>query len=60
MTLDEFSDTTQRIISNDGFEEYQPTACYPARREIKVLTGLPPDIEPENAVLDWASKETLI
>jgi len=56
MTLDDFAETTQHIISNEGFDEYLPTACYPVRREIKVLTGLPSDIDIELAVLEWASK----
>jgi len=56
MTLDEFSKTTQHIISNEGFDAYLPTACYPGRREIKVLTGLPSHVDPEKAVFDWAAK----
>jgi hypothetical protein len=56
MTLDEFAETTRRIIRDYGFEEYLPSACYPVRREIKVLTGLPPDVEVEQAVLGWASE----
>jgi hypothetical protein len=60
MTLDEFSETTQYIISKEGFDYYLPTACYPARREIKVLTGLPSHVDPEKPVLDWAAKSAEI
>ena len=56
MTLDEFAATTQRVIASDGFDEFQPTACYPDRREIKALAGFPPDLEPEVPVLAWAAR----
>ena len=56
MTLDEFAIMTKRVIANDGFDEYLPTVCYPVRRQVKTLVGLPPDIEPEEPVLEWASK----
>lgn len=54
MTIREFAVITRRLIAKEGFEEFQPTACYPERREVKVLAGLPPDIDAEEAVLDWA------
>jgi hypothetical protein len=56
MTLDDFCETVRLIISQEGYAAFLPTACYPTRREIKVLTGLPPSIDPEKPVLDWASK----
>ncbi len=58
MTLDEFAQTTHYIISNERFERYLPTACYPARREIKVLTSLPPDVDTQTSVINWASQST--
>lgn len=54
MTTNEFAVITKRVIAKEGFEEFQPTACYPERREVKALAGLPVDIDPEEAVLDWA------
>ena len=54
MTPNEFAVITRRVIANEGFEEFQPTACYPERREVKSLAGLPADIDPEEPVLDWA------
>jgi hypothetical protein len=54
MTTKEFAVITRRVIAKEGFEEFQPTACYPERREVKSLAGLPADIDPEEAVLDWA------
>jgi hypothetical protein len=56
MTLDEFSETTKYIISREGFDRYLPTVCYPDRGEFRVLTGLLSHIEPEQPILDWASK----
>lgn len=54
MTTNEFAVITNRVIAKEGFEEFQPTACYPERREVKTLAGLPADIDPEEVVLDWA------
>jgi hypothetical protein len=56
MTLDEFAAITKRVIARDGFDEFQPTACFPSRREVKTLAGFPADIEPETPVLEWAAK----
>ena len=56
MTLDEFATITQRVIARDGFDEFQPTACYPARREVKTLAGFPPDLAPEEPVIEWAAR----
>lgn len=56
MTIEQFAAMTQRIIATDGFDGFLPTACYPARRKVAALEGLPPDIEPEPAVLEWATK----
>jgi hypothetical protein len=56
MTLNEFSEITKQVIARDGLENYHPTVCYPARREIKVLTGVPPAVDLETAVLNWAAK----
>ena len=54
MTTKEFAVITRRVIAKEGFEEFQPTACYPERREVKSLAGLPADIDPKEPVLDWA------
>jgi len=56
MTLDEFSETTQHIIAQEGFDHFLPMVCYSARQQIKVLTGMPPDFDVETWVLDWAEK----
>jgi hypothetical protein len=54
MTLDQFAEMTRRVIADQGFDEFQPTACFPERRHVKSLAGLPDDIDPEQPVLEWA------
>ena len=56
MTTDEFAAITQLVIARDRFDDFQPTACYPARRHMKTLAGLPADLEPEGPVLEWAAR----
>ena len=60
MTIDEFATITHRIIAEEGFADFHPTACYPARREVKTLAGLPSDIDPEIPVLDWAARSAAL
>ena len=54
MTTKDFAVITRRVIAKEGFENFQPTACYPERRVVKSLAGLPEDIDSEEAALDWA------
>ena len=56
MTLDEFATITRRVIADDGFDEYLPTVCYPVRRHVETLVGLPSDTKPDEPVLEWASE----
>lgn len=55
MQIDEFAAITQRIIAKDGFEDFQPTVCFPEQRSVRVLTGLPCDQDQETSVLEWAT-----
>ena len=55
MTADEFAQITHRVIQRDGFDDFLPVACFPARRQIRMLKGLPPDVAPEQATIEWAS-----
>ena len=55
VTLDEFAASTRRVIAADGFEGYAPTVCSPSRRVIKVLAGIPADVDQERAALKWAT-----
>ncbi len=54
MTLEEFAAMTRRIIARDGIVGFLPTACYPQRRHISVLAGLPPQADVEVETLTWA------
>lgn len=56
MTIEEFAEVTQAVIARDGFAGFLPTVCYPDRQELRSLSGLPAGIDPELAVLRWASK----
>lgn len=65
MKLDEFAGLTQKIIGEQGFDDFVPVACLPERREIRALTDIEPGEETETAVVEWArslteSKEELM
>ena len=55
MTLEEFAEVTRRAVARAEFEDLLPTACYPARRELKVLEGFSTNLPPEDRVVKWAS-----
>jgi hypothetical protein len=55
MTLDEFAAVTQRVIDEQGFDEFQPTVTYPGRCHIKGGAGFPSDV-PEAHILRWAAE----
>jgi hypothetical protein len=59
MTVNDFAAITRRVIERDGLDGFLPTACYPDRREIRALEGLPDDVEPKQAVLKWAAKSAV-
>lgn len=54
MTLEEFAQLTKRVIENQGLTEFEPTACFPQRRDIQVLVGLPAGADVESEVVRWA------
>jgi hypothetical protein len=54
MEIDAFAAMNQRVIESDGFDEYFPTACYPERRVLRVLEGVPSGADLEAVALDWA------
>ncbi len=56
MTVQEFAAVTQRIIRQHGFARFLPVVCFPTRREIRALEGLPTGVDPEGPVLQWAAK----
>ena len=54
MEIEEFASITRNVIAESGFDDFLPTACFPERRELRALTGLPDDEDPEKPVLEWA------
>jgi hypothetical protein len=55
MNISEFAQITRKIIvSGGGLDEFIPVACYPARRQIRALEGVPDGVGLEAAVLEWA------
>jgi len=58
MKLDEFAGLTQKIISEQGFDDFIPIACLPERREIRALTDIEANKETEAVVIQWAKSLT--
>jgi hypothetical protein len=56
MEIEEFATITQSVIAENGFDDFQPTACFPHRRELRTLAGFPDDEDPEQPVLEWAAE----
>jgi hypothetical protein len=52
--MDAFATMTRRVIESDGFDAYLPTACYPERRVLRVLEGVPETDGLEAIALEWA------
>jgi hypothetical protein len=58
MKLDEFAGITQKIISEQGFDDFIPIACLPERRELRALADIEPGEETEVTVVEWARSLT--
>ncbi|MBX9787714.1 MAG: hypothetical protein K2Y37_02265 [Pirellulales bacterium] len=54
MTIDDFIAMTKRIIAKDGFSGYLPTLVVPASSKVKVLEGIPDNVDIETASRKWA------
>lgn len=56
MTIDDFAVMTKRIIAKEGFEGYLPTLCFPARRHLMVLEGIPEQKQSDTRriAFEWA------
>jgi hypothetical protein len=56
MQLDDFADSTKRVIRKDGFEGFLPTLYLPQQYHIMVLEGVPPEKQSEirTIALEWA------
>lgn len=58
MKLDEFAGITQKIISEQGFDDFIPIACFPERRELRALADIELGEETEATVVEWAKSLT--
>ncbi len=54
MLLDEFVSEIRQIVQSSGFENLLAFAYYPGQRWGRGLGELPPESEPEAAILKWA------
>ena len=54
--LDQFVKMTQRIIAEDGFDNYLPTLLLPATREVRVLDQVDGGGE-SLGITDWLSEQ---
>ena len=56
MTLADFEKGARDVIARDGIEAFFPTVCFPSRREVRVLKGVPPELDLEAETVKWARK----
>jgi hypothetical protein len=56
MTLADFEKGARDLIARDGIEAFFPTACFPSRREVRVLKGVPPELDLGAETEKWARK----
>lgn len=55
MQLEQFAAITKKVIGNQGFDGFQPTVCFPERRDIVTLADVPEDEAHEPIALRWAA-----
>lgn len=55
MQIEQFATITRNVIQDQGFDEFQPTVCFPERKDIRALAGVPADEAHEPIALDWAA-----
>lgn len=59
MEIAAFAEITYRVLENTPLSEFAPTVCFPHRRQIQTLTGIPPkeaDLLREISI-DWAASK---
>lgn len=56
MQIEQFAAITRNVIQDQGFDEFQPTVCFPDRRDIRSLSGVPADEAQEQIALGWAAE----
>ena len=55
MKADEFAAITRRIIQSQGLAEFAPTVCFPERRDVRTLVGIPFDEDHASIATKWAA-----
>lgn len=55
MDIEKFASITRNVIRESGFDEFQPTVCFPDRKDVRALAGVPGDEEHESIALRWAA-----
>jgi hypothetical protein len=56
LAVEHFATITRRIIAQDGFDDYLPTAVYPDRNVVVVLEGAPEGGDLEAIAVNWAAE----
>ena len=55
MLIEQVATITQNVIREQGFRGFQPTVCFPERRDIRALAGVPENEAHEPIGLRWAA-----
>lgn len=55
MKIEQFASITKNVIREQGFHLFQPTVCFPKRKSIRALTGVPNSEAQESIALRWAA-----
>lgn len=55
MQVAQFATITRNVIDRQGFDGFQPTVCFPARKDVRALAGVPDDEPHEPIALRWAA-----
>ena len=50
----QFAEVTRRVIGQEGFDEFQPTAYFPARLHLAVWEDVPNDANVGAIAMEWA------
>lgn len=56
MQIEQFAAITRNVIGNQGFEGFQPTVCFPERKDVRALAGVPENEDHEPIALRWAEE----
>jgi hypothetical protein len=56
MTLQDFAEMTINVIREDGFDGYLPTFVLPDTQEVRVIQGIPTEVDHRDAVQNVARR----